>query len=269
MKKHEAGVCKLTMRRGIFVKSHIVPKALTPKEVPGGPMFQSDGHEFPKKRFDSWYDQQLVIRKGEDILASIDDDAIKEIRRLKLAWKYWDDASELEMEPFRAGAAIGLRSLRDVNHVTLAKFVTSILWRAGASEIMDLQNFQVSEKLLEQAKQVVLGRCEFDPKVFPIKVFQFASKGSLHNLTPMNHEMTRPDGAKEEFFRIFANGVFFHITDTALSQPYDLGKATWYLGNSDRLDVICMDFEKSAQNEFATSVFHHFDSLQNSGGTRT
>lgn len=269
MKKNTTGICRLTMNRGKYVKSHIVPKGLTPKEIPGGPMFQSDGHERLKKRFDSWYDQRLVIRKGEDILASIDDDAIKEIQRLKLAWKYWDNASELEMEPFRAGAAIGLRSLSGVNHLTLAKFAISILWRAGASNMMDMQGFQVSEKLLEQARKVVLGRCEFDPSVFPIKVFQFASKGPLHNLTPMNCEMTRADGTTEKFFRIFANGVFFHITDTASSQPYDLGKGTWYLGNSDRLDVICMEFQTSAQNEFVTSIFHHFGSLKNSGGKGT
>ena len=69
MKKHENGVCRLTLAHGKYVKSHIVPKALTPKDVPGGPMFQSDGHDRPKKRFDSWYDQRLVIRKGEDIRA--------------------------------------------------------------------------------------------------------------------------------------------------------------------------------------------------------
>lgn len=221
-------------------------------------MFQSDGHERPKKRFDSWYDPRLVIRKGEDILASIDDDAIKEIKRLKLAWKYWDDKSELAMEPFKAGAAIGLRSLCDVNHVALAKFAISILWRAGASEMKDLQSFHVSETLLEQARLVVTGHCEFDPTVFPIKVFQFGTKGPLHNLTPMNHEMSQPDGEKEKFYRIFANGLFFHVTDTASSQPYDLGQATWYLRASGKLNVICMDFQKSAQNEFATSVFNHF-----------
>ncbi|OOY22549.1 hypothetical protein BMI91_17920 [Thioclava sediminum] len=60
-------------------------------------MIQSDGLARPKRRFDSWYDQRLVIRKGEDMLASIDDDAIKEIQRLKLAWRYWGDASELQM----------------------------------------------------------------------------------------------------------------------------------------------------------------------------
>jgi hypothetical protein len=135
--------------------------------------------------------------------------------------------------------------------------------------MLDLQGFQVSEKLLEQARQVVLGSSEFDPKVFPIKVFQYATKGPLHNLTPMNHVMTRPDGTTEKFFRIFANGVFFHITDTEASQPYDLRHATWYLGNSERLGVMCLEFEKSAQNEFISSVFHHFASQQNKGGKKT
>lgn len=268
MKKYETGVCKLTMKRGKYVKSHIIPKALTPKDVPGGPMFQSDGRDHPRKRFDSWYDQRLVIRAGEDILSSIDNDAIKEIQRLKLAWNYWDDASELEIEPFNAGAVVGVRSLNCVNHIALARFAISIFWRAGASEMMDFQGFHASERLLEQARQIVLGSCDFDAKVFPIKVFQFASKGPLHNLTPMSHEVTRLDGTTERFFRIFANGVFFHITDTVSSQPYDLGKATWFLGNADRLDVICMDFEKSAQNEFVNSVFDHFNSLRISGGKR-
>lgn len=94
----------------------------------------------------------------------------------------------------------------------------------------DLRNFGVSASLLEQARQVVLGHFEFDPSIFPIKVFQFASKGLLHNLTPMNHEMVLPDGKTEKFFRVFANGLFFHIVDTESSQPYELGKATLYLG---------------------------------------
>ncbi|WP_141246548.1 hypothetical protein [Actibacterium ureilyticum] len=262
MKKREAGVCRLTKKSGIFVKSHILPKALTPKEVSGGAMVQTDGQERPIKRFDSWYDQRLVIRKGEDILASIDDDAIKEIRRLKLAWKYWADADELEMQPLKAGGAIGLRTLSDVNHAALAKFATSILWRAGASQMADMQSFQVPETLLEQARQVILGHNEFDPTIFPIRVIQFASKGALHNLTPVTHEMAFPNGNIEKIFRIFANGLIFHITNTASSQPYDLGEATWYLDNSGRLDVICFDFEKSAQRELVFSAFDHFASLQ-------
>lgn len=231
-------------------------------------MFQSDGRERPKRRFDSWYDQHLVIRKGEDILESIDDAAIKEIRRLKLAWKYWEDVSELGMMPIDIGVGIGLRSIGDVNHVALAEFAISVLWRAGASKMADMQGFHVSEALLEQARQVIVGDSEFNPNIFPIKVFQFATKGPIHNVTPMNHEMVQSDGAAEKFFRIFANGLFFHIVDTTSSQPYDLGRASWYLGNADRLDVICLDFEKSAQREFAMSVFDHFISVGKYDGKR-
>lgn len=48
MAKTGFGICKLTEARGRFVKSHIIPKALTPREKPGGLMFQSDGLERPK-----------------------------------------------------------------------------------------------------------------------------------------------------------------------------------------------------------------------------
>jgi hypothetical protein len=66
------GVCKLTGKSGKFVKSHLLPKALTRPGV-AGEYFISGGQGCrPKKRWTSWYDQELVIKKGEDILANYD-----------------------------------------------------------------------------------------------------------------------------------------------------------------------------------------------------
>ncbi|HHL20116.1 MAG TPA: hypothetical protein ENJ52_01170 [Aliiroseovarius sp.] len=203
----------------------------------------------------------MVIRKGEDILAGIDDRAIKEIRAKKLAWRYWDDPSELQMEQFSAGAAIGLRILENVDHEALARIAISILWRAGTSRTVDFRNFNVPESLLERARETIVGNMPFDAEVFPIKVFQFVTKGPIHNLTPMNHILTRPDKKLEPFFRIFANGLVFHIVDTTVSQPYDLGEAKWYLGKSDILTVIGFDYHLSAQAEFAASVYSQVDSF--------
>ena len=87
----------------------------------------------------------------------------------------------------------------------------------------DMRWFNVAPYLLEKCRAVILDQREFDPEVFPIKVFQYATKGPLHNLSPMNHQQERPDGKLESFFRIFANGLFFHITDTTNFPPFDLG----------------------------------------------
>ena len=83
------GVCKLTGNSGQFVESHLIPKALT--KLRGGDHFINSGHgNRPNKSFNSWYDGELVIRKGEAILAEYDSWAIRELRRLELVWSGWD-----------------------------------------------------------------------------------------------------------------------------------------------------------------------------------
>lgn len=196
-KSARPGICRLTGSSGLFVKSHIIPKALTPKSEGNSLLFQTDGENRPTKRRDSWYDYQLVTREGEDILERIDDDAIKELRRLKLAWKYWENTEELGMEPVHYGSAIGVRHLLDVDHNVLGRFAVSLLWRAGISVSPDMKMFRVPRKTLSRARKVVLGVESFDPQRFPIKVFQFASKGPMHNITPMNHELVAPNGKYE------------------------------------------------------------------------
>ena len=257
MGNKKSGVCTLTGTRGKFVKSHIIPKALTPRDHPSRVMLQTDGMERPSRRWNSWYDPELVIAKGEHILRDIDDCAIKEIRKRKLAWKYWDAIDELDMEPANAGAVIGLRSLSVVDHFALARFFISVLWRAGSSNLKDMTQFEVGECTLAKAKRVVLKQDYPDSEVFPIKVFQYATKGLLHNLTPMNHELPRPDGTAEPFFRMFFNGLFVHIVDTSKVGRFDLGNAGWYLGVGQPLKILCLDFEKSAQAEFVYSSADH------------
>lgn len=70
-----------------FVKSHLIPRALTPPRVDGIAFPQLGGRRRPLRRFDSWYDLQLVSQEGEAILADLDAYAIDELRRLKLVWQ--------------------------------------------------------------------------------------------------------------------------------------------------------------------------------------
>jgi hypothetical protein len=70
------GVCKLTGNSGKFVRSHLIPKALTRPSVAGGYFISAGPGIRPKKSWSSWYDEELVIRKGERILADYDDWAI-------------------------------------------------------------------------------------------------------------------------------------------------------------------------------------------------
>jgi hypothetical protein len=82
------GICKLTGEKGKFVKSHIIPAALTTPEGTG-PLTQGGRGRPPIRRWSSWYDPCLVTQAGEAILAEYDNWAIQELRKNKLIWSSW------------------------------------------------------------------------------------------------------------------------------------------------------------------------------------
>ena len=68
-KKLRTGMCKLTLTYGKFVKSHIIPEALTETSWGGSPLTQPGPNGRRIRRCTSWYDPQLVTTEGEAILA--------------------------------------------------------------------------------------------------------------------------------------------------------------------------------------------------------
>lgn len=70
------GRCKLTGERGRFVKSHIIPEALTEITWRSQPLTQQGRHGRFIKCWTSWYDAKLVTSKGEEFLQKYDDWAI-------------------------------------------------------------------------------------------------------------------------------------------------------------------------------------------------
>jgi hypothetical protein len=88
------GICKLTGKKGKFVRSHIIPAALTRLEAPNR-LIQSGPEDRPKRRASSGYDPHLVIDAGEAILARYDDWAITELRRNRLIWSSWGPMTRL------------------------------------------------------------------------------------------------------------------------------------------------------------------------------
>ena len=83
-RKH--GYYKLTHRPGAFVKSHLLPEALTRPTVAGAALIQYVEGRRPGQRWTSWYDSELVTRDGEDVLSALDTWAIAAMRAQKLAW---------------------------------------------------------------------------------------------------------------------------------------------------------------------------------------
>jgi len=137
-----AGTCKLTLKEGRFVKAHLIPRALTTPAEKGMPFFQWKSGATPKRRWSSWYDQNLVTRDGEDILTEFDTWAIAELRKQKLVWSSWGKSKSLgSLHSAASGTPWGIRKIKDTDPAKLRLFFLSLLWRAASTKLPSLQRF--------------------------------------------------------------------------------------------------------------------------------
>jgi hypothetical protein len=211
-------LCALTGRTGKYVKSHIIPLALTRLERTGEKFVEAGIGLGIKTRSNSWYDNALVIREGEDILADIDAKGIDALRKHKLVWSGWNNEKELlsNDQVLHDGVPhhrfIQLACARDLQLLFL-----SILWRAAASKRSEFQDFTLEPAELEQLRVRVLNKDPGDFSEYPIQLFQISTLGIHHNRTPLMESKEIPNidatGPTEsvDYARIYFDGLTAHL----------------------------------------------------------
>jgi hypothetical protein len=208
-----SGICKLTGRHGRFVRSHLLPKALTRPSVPGS-RFIEGGHSLPpRNKWDSWYDDELVTRDGEDILARYDSWAIQELSRLELLWKSRGPATALaESVVTKSGLpSFGLREVNCENPSRLRLFFLSLLWRAAATKRIEFRDIHLDEDNLDRLRRMVRDGDPSPLEFYPTTLLQIASRGPTHNFVPIAIDSTIDigDGIKhrDHVFRFYFDGL--------------------------------------------------------------
>lgn len=247
------GTCKLTGTTGRFVKAHIIPEALTRPAVKGAPLIQSGQGSRPIRRWTSWYDDEIVIRGGEDILAKYDAAAIRELRRLKLVWSSWGPMTSLaaaDHSPIPT-TAYGIRKISGADTKSLRLFFLSMLWRAAVSQRDEFREIALTDGEISSLRRMVQQGAEGSPHYFPIMLTQLSTMGEVHNQAPIFQEKTVPEmgefrGAKVPMFRFYVEGLIAHIHRTSSEEDSPGALA---LGGGDDLMVSTVTFENSWQRE--------------------
>ncbi|EZP45591.1 hypothetical protein [Delftia sp. RIT313] len=243
-------LCALTGRTGKFVKSHIIPLALTRLERTGEKFVEAGIGLGIKTKSNSWYDNALVTREGEDILADIDAKGIEALRKHKLVWSGWSNEKELfsDDQVLHNGVPhhrfIQLDCARDLQLLFL-----SILWRAAASKRSEFQDFTLEPAELEQLRVRVLNKDPGDFGEYPIQLFQISTLGIHHNRTPLmeSKEIPNADASPTEiveYARIYFDGLTAHLhlpRGKALGEIY----IQTCLGNPEGTVVFLHRFENS------------------------
>ncbi len=255
-KKKNIGICKLTKKEGVFIKSHLIPQAFTRPDVKGSPFYQYVNKAIPPiKRWSSWYDNQLVIQEGEDILTKLDTWAAQELRNKKLVWSGWGNKKTLgSLHDVYGGGYLGVREVTGTDTKKLRLFILSLLWRAAASEMKEFSEISLSNNDLEQLR-IMLTTDNPEPiSFFPSSLVQLSTVGIIYNQSPTIRVKHLPsiDGSIEHdlfFYRFYFDGLIIHINIESTNDCKPLSDSNLIIGAEKTFVVITKPYDDSFQKE--------------------
>lgn len=251
--------CKLTGAQGKFVKSHLIPKALTRPETPGLPLIQGGSGRRRKIRWDSWYDRKLVIRQGEDILGGFDDWAIRYLRDQKLIWSGWGPMTGLgSYHTPIPNTPWGFRKVKVDDPNKLRLFFLSLLWRAAASELPEFLDVIMPAGDLEQLREMLVSQSLGPISFYPTTLTQLSTIGIIHNMTPLAQVKRVPEQADQPdeltakdipIFRFYFDGLVAHVHRHAADDGYSKELGDFIVGAEGELTLSTVTYQHSFEHE--------------------
>jgi hypothetical protein len=248
------GICKLTRKRGSYVRAHLIPNALTRPAKKGLPLFQTGRGLRPVRRWSSWYDDQLVIDEGEAILGSLDNWAIPWLRKHRLVWSGWGPMQVLtDRHVMIPGTRYGLREIDGIDSIKLRLFLLSLLWRAAATQRWEFSDVVLPPPDLEQLRLMLIAGDPNPLTFYPCCLVQMSTIGPIHNHTPIADEKVIPaiDGQPEQripFFRFFFDGLIVHMHRQS-DDGNTIGLGSLVVGSGSKLVVTTVPYQDSFQWE--------------------
>jgi len=200
------GICKLTGRQGKFVKSHIIPRALT-RPTKLGNKFIQPALSIDKryiKRADSWYDKTIVIREGEDYLSDIDSHAIEELRALGLLWS----SDKIRQPATKSISELAIVEFNDPTKIRI--FFLSLLWRAAVSSLPEFKEIELTLNDIERLRKIIIREVDDQLSFFPVILIQLPIKGPTHNFASIKQQV-QVGTNKREVYRFYMDGLIAHI----------------------------------------------------------
>lgn len=251
-------VCKLTGKQGTFVKSHLIPLALT-RPIKRGEKFIESGldQERPIRRPSSWYDENLVTLEGEALLSRYDTQGIDELRRLGLVWSSARHRS-LEPEIFDHEKSHGVCALSTNKPKRLRLFALSLLWRAVATEREEFKNLEIDESHLEYLRDLVRTGSIGNQDDFPTYIVTLLGPGDYHNRTPLR-EIHDVDGSPSEWIRFFIEGVIILIGLEPRSEKLAKAFGRMLVGFDKDFFVMTIEYSKSRERDNLIEVIRDMD----------
>lgn len=243
------GECALTRTRGAFVDCHLVPRSLTCPSIRGGYFIEAGSGQRPTKRWNSWYDNRLVTRAGEDVLEKFDDWAVRELRRHELVWSGWTGVPTLAgLIGIDESTGMGLRIVSGLDTSRFRVFLLSVLWRFAASRRPEAQQIQLPAEDLERLRSLVLSGSPGDIAFYPSVVTQISTIGGRHNMAPEQRALSLPPFLSDApALRFYFDGLVVNTLVGQLDAHVARSAGGVFVGGHAELGVSTITFERSLQ----------------------
>lgn len=190
----KSGTCALTGGHDVFVKCHLLPKAIFP-EREKTKVADTKAQSRPKRRPVGPYSNELVTRCGEDILERYDDYGIRFLRRQVGQWSLEDDNKYW--------------AVQGLDYARLKLFFISILWRCAAASHPTPDYIDIADQMNTLRDMVRVG----DPG--PAEFFSVMSENYAYDpdLIPIFPFKTRVEDGRKDHVALLS-GFEFYITET-------------------------------------------------------
>jgi hypothetical protein len=249
-----SGICKLTKKSGRFVNSHIIPRALSDKNLDKVARIQ--WREFggrPQLRHTSWYDDHLVIEEGEAKLSLYDTIGTNELAKFGLCWRYFPISSKAKRSPID-GSNFEIIEVDGADVAGLRLFFLSLLWRAAASRRPEFREIRVDVASMRKRRKIVNGEITPHTSDFPVTLTLLTTKGQPQNLTPLRQRMALPqlcEGLPRDvkIHRFFLDGLIAHVGRKSMDQKLAEVWGPRAVGAQKDLFLIGRPYEGSFQEQ--------------------
>ena len=253
-KKKRTGICKLSHASGVFVESHLIPKALTRPAQKGMPFLQLRKNGPPIRRWSSWYDPRLVTQTGEDILTEFDTWAIIELRKHRLVWSSWGaDRALGSLHRSITGTPWGIRKVEGIDPKKLRLFFLTLLWRAAATNLPEFSDVQLPEEDLEKLRLMICSRTAEPISFYPTQLTQLSTIGVIHNHAPISEvkqiRSLQPDMSSRELpvIRFYFDGLIAHTHCHSSDDGFTSEIGNLVVGAEESLIISTQTYEDSYQ----------------------
>ncbi len=233
-------ICKLTLKKGVGVNAHVIPKCfyrIDSKNKQPLQILSNNEGIYPQRSQIGIYDSNIVIQEGENILQSLDNYACDLlIKNFSFAQPAFDDE---------------ILQINNYDYNKLKLFFLSVLWRASVSQRQFFKIVNLGEHE-DNIRKALLENNAGDSDFYSVILSVFF--GAQNGVGTLNPEKTKIEGIN--YYKLYLGDFLVWIKVDSKQQEEPLKSLS--MGNNRPLYILKKNLHSSKEFPLMKSIVKRF-----------